>query len=87
MREEMGGGVSFKYVGFLDLTASARDMHLGLADFDLRKLCRGRLQNRIVSLAGLTGGKAVSDDRTGAVGEFFVVGVADVFDDSAHHEC
>ena len=81
MREEMSGGVCFKRVGFLDLTATPRHMHLGLADFDLGKLRSRRFKNRIVGLAGLAGGKAIRDDRTGAVGEFFVVGVVDVFDE------
>ena len=87
MREEMSGGVCFKRVGFLDLTAAARHMHLGFTDFDLGEFRSGRFKNGIVGLAGLAGGKAVRDDRTGAVGELFVVGVVDVFDDSAHDEC
>ena len=77
MREEMSGGVRFKRVGFLDLTTAPRHMHLGLADFDLWELRSGRFKNRIVGLARLAGGKAVRDDRTGAVGEFFVIGVAE----------
>ena len=87
MREEMSGGIRFKRVGFLDLATTARHMHLGLTDFDLGEFRSSRFKNRIVRLAGLAGGKTVSDDRTGAVGEFFVVAVAYVFDDSAHHEC
>src|SRR5690348_4074553 len=85
MRKEMSGGVCLERVGFLDLTTAAGHMHLGLADFDLGKFRSRRFKNGIVNLTGLAGGKAVRDDCTGAVGEFLVVGVADV-ENGAHTE-
>lgn len=85
MREEMGGGIRFKRMGFLDLATAARHMHLGLADFDRGEFRGGRFENRIVRQAGFAGGKAVRDDRAGSVGEFSVVFVVDV-ENGAHTE-
>ena len=80
----MGCGVGLEGVALLNLAAAARDMHLGLADFHVGKLGGGLYQDRVVSNAGLAGGEAVSDDRRGRAGEFFVILVPDVFNDSRH---
>ena len=45
MREEMCGGVCLKRVGLLDFSTAARDMHLRLADLDLREFGGGRFKN------------------------------------------
>ena len=62
----------------LDFAASARDVHFCLAHFNVGKFCGDFFEDRIVGLAGLTGGEAIGHDRTGAVGEFLVIVVADV---------
>src|SRR5207249_6098388 len=78
VREEMSRWVGLEGVGLFDLPAAAGDMHFGLADFDGRELGSGVFENRIVGLTRLAGGQAIGHDCTGAVGEFFVVGIADV---------
>ena len=78
MGKEMSRGVGLERVGLLDFAASAGDMHFCLADLYSRKSSGSVLEDRIVGLTGLTGGEAISHDRTGAVGEFLVIGVADV---------
>jgi hypothetical protein len=80
VRKEVRRRVGLEGVGLLDLAASAWDMHLGLADFHVRKLGGGLFQDRVVGLAGFTGRKAVGDDRRGCVGELLVIFVSDVLD-------
>src|SRR5262245_3110025 len=79
----MGRRIGFEGVGLLDLAAAAWDMHFGLPDLNVRKLGSSFFENRIVGLAGLAGGQPIGHDCTGAIGEFFVVGVADV-ENSTH---
>ena len=55
IRKEVGRGVGFEGVAFLDLATAARDMHLGFADFHIGKLRRDFFEDRVVGLAGLTG--------------------------------
>jgi len=63
-------------------------MHLGLADFDIGKRSSGRFEDRIVGFAGLTSRQPISDNGSGAVGEFLIVGVADVLNYARHgDEC
>ena len=83
MSKEMGRRIGVERMTLLDLTAAAWHMHFGLPDLDARKFCGGFFENRIISLAGLAGGQSIGHDRTGTVGELFVVGVADV-ENGAH---
>ncbi len=76
--KEMRRRICLEGVGLLDFAASARDVHFCLADFDVGKFGGDFFEDRIVGLAGLTGGEAIGHDRTGAVGEFLVIVVADV---------
>ena len=82
--EEMRRGVGLEGVALLNLAAAAWDVHLGLADFHVGKLGGGLYQDRVVGKAGFAGREAVGDDRCGRTGEFLVVFVSDVFDDSRH---
>jgi len=80
MCKEVGRGVGLEGMAFLNLAEAVRDIHLGFADFYAGKLGGSLFQDRIVGLAGLTGRKAVGDDRGGGIGEFLIVFVSDVFD-------
>src|SRR3970040_1009143 len=82
--KEVGCGVSLEGVALLNLAATAWDMHLGLAEFHVGKLGGGLFQDRVVGFAGLTGCETIGDDRCGRVGEFLVIFVSDVFDNSSH---
>ena len=54
--KKVGCGVGLEGMGLLDLATAARDVHPGLADFHAGKLGGGLFQDRVVGLAGLTGG-------------------------------
>ena len=53
--KEMSRGVGFERVALLNLATAAWDMHLGFADFHVRKLGSDCFQDRVVGFAGLTG--------------------------------
>lgn len=82
--KEVRRGVGLEGIALLDLAAAARDMHLGLADFDVGELGGSLYQDRIIGNAGIAGGEAIGDDRRGRVSELFVIFVSDVFNDSRH---
>ena len=84
--KKMCGGIGLERMGLLDLAAAAWDMHFGLADFNIRKVGGGRFEDRIIGFAGLAGRQPIGHDGTGAVGEFLIVGVADVLN-GAHCQC
>lgn len=56
-------GVGLEGVAFLKLAAAARDMYFGLANFYVEELGGGLFQDQVVGFAGVTGGKAVGDNR------------------------
>jgi len=84
VREEMRRRIGLESMGFLDFSATAGDMHLCLSHPNGREVGRSVLENGVIRFARLACGQSVGHDGTGTIGEIFIVGVADVFDDSRH---